>query len=52
MDDCPSVSLRISPINVSLSQTKPIDLGCESAENWQVPSTSTIAIVITTQTIS
>ena len=25
-------------------QTKPIDLGCESAENWQVPSTSTIAI--------
>ena len=25
---------------------KPIDLGCESAENWQLPSTSTIAIVI------
>jgi len=24
-------------------QTKPIDLGCESAENWQLPSTSTIA---------
>jgi len=25
------------------------DLGCESAENWQLPSTSTIAIVIITQ---
>ena len=25
-------------------QTKPIDLGCESAENWQLSSTSTIAI--------
>jgi len=23
-------------------QTKPIDLGCESAKNWQLPSTSTI----------
>jgi len=30
-------------------QTKPIDLGCESAENWQLSSTSTIAIVIITQ---
>ena len=30
-------------------QTKPIDLGCESAENWQLLSTSTIAIVIITQ---
>jgi len=27
-------------------QTKPIDLGCESAKNWQLPSTSTAAIVI------
>jgi len=27
-------------------QTKPMDLGCESAENWQLPST--IAIVIIT----
>jgi len=27
-------------------QIKPIDLGCESAENRQVPFTSTIAIVI------
>jgi len=27
-------------------QTKPIDLGCESADNWQVTSTSTIAVVI------
>jgi len=33
-------------------QTKPIDLGCESAENWQLLSTSTIAIVIGTQPVS
>ena len=33
-------------------QTKPVDLGCESAENWQLPSTSTIAIVIITQPVS
>jgi len=34
-DECrPSASPR----------TKPIDLGCESAENWQLPSTSTIAM--------
>jgi len=32
-------------------QTKPVDLGCESAENWQLSSTSTIAIVIITQPI-
>ena len=32
--------------------TKLIDFGCQSAENWQLPSTSTIAIVITTQLIS
>ena len=32
--------------------TKPIDLGCESAENWLLPSTSTIAIVNITQPIS
>ena len=25
-------------------QTKPTDLGCESADNWLLPSTSTIAI--------
>jgi len=25
-------------------QTKPTDLGCESAKNWQPPSTSTVAI--------
>jgi len=30
-------------------QTKPVDLGCESTENWQLSSTSTIAIVIITQ---
>jgi len=34
------------------SQTKSIHLGCESAENWQLPSTSTIAIVFITQPIS
>ena len=28
-----------------------MDLGCESAENWQLPSTSTIAIVIITQPV-
>jgi len=33
-------------------QTKPTDLGCESAENWQLPSTSTIAILIITQPLS
>jgi len=32
-------------------QTKPVNLGCESAENWQLSSTSTIAIVIITQPI-
>ena len=32
-------------------QTKPVDLGCESAENWQLSSTSTVAIVIITQPI-
>ena len=29
-------------------ETKPVDLGCESVENWQLPSTSPIAIVIIT----
>jgi len=33
-------------------QTKPIDLGCESSENWQLSSASTIAIVIITQPVS
>jgi len=32
-------------------QTKPINLGCESAENWLLPSTSTIAIAIITQPV-
>jgi len=32
-------------------QTKPIVLGCESAENWQLSSTSTIAFVIITQPV-
>ena len=29
----------------------PVDLGCESAENWQLSSTSTIAILIITQPV-
>jgi len=33
-------------------QTKPVDLGCESAKNWQLSSTSTIAVVIITQPVS
>jgi len=32
-------------------QTKPVDLGCESAENWRLPSTSTIAVAIITQPV-
>ena len=34
------------------TQTKPVDLGCECAENWQLSSTSTIAIVIINQPVS
>ena len=33
-------------------QIKPVDLGCESAKNWQLPFTSTVAIFIITQPIS
>jgi len=33
-------------------QTKPVDLGCESAENWQLSSTSTIVSVIITLPVS
>jgi len=32
-------------------KTKPIDLGCEFAENWLLPSTPTIPIVIITQPV-
>jgi len=32
-------------------QTKPVDLGWVSAENWQLLSTSTIAVVIITQPV-
>jgi len=32
-------------------QTKTTALGCQSAENWQLSSTSTIAIVIITQPV-
>jgi len=32
-------------------QTTSINLGCDSHENWQLPSTSTIVIVIITQSI-
>ena len=34
------------------AQTKPINLRCESAETWLLPSTPTIAIVIITQPVS
>ena len=33
-------------------QSKPVELGCGSAENWLLPSTSTIAIVIITHPIT
>jgi len=33
-------------------QIKPIDLGGESAENWLLPSKSTIAVVIITHPVS
>jgi len=33
------------------TQIKPVDLGCESAENWQLPSTSIIAIAIIIQPV-
>ena len=49
------VIARVHPVhlmNVAANpQTKPIDLDCESAENWQLSSTSTIAIVIITQPV-
>ena len=32
-------------------KTKPIDLGCESAENWLLPSAYTVAVVIITQPV-
>jgi len=45
--DCLLLFLRISDCRVAANtQIKPIDSGCESAEYWQLPSTSTIAIVI------
>jgi len=34
------------------AQIKPADLGCESEENWQLPSASTVAIIIITQPTS
>jgi len=44
--------LYISSANkITNTQIKQIDLGCESAENWQLSSTSIIAIVIITQPI-
>jgi len=42
------VIARVHPAN---PQTKPVNLGCESTENWQLSSTSTIAIVIITQPV-
>ena len=47
------VIARVHPFHLMSvdCQTKPVDLGCESAENWQLSSTSTIAIVIITQPV-
>ena len=41
----------LSFLQAANPQTKPVDLGCESAENWQLSSTSTIAIIIITQLV-
>ena len=55
------VIARVHPVHLMMQterrvaanpQTKPVDLSCESAENWQLSSTSTIAIVIITQPVS
>ena len=40
-----------APGGRQLSDQATNDLGCESAENWQLPSTSTISIVIITQPV-
>jgi len=47
------VIARVHPVHLMAAnpQTKPVDLGCESAENWQLSSTSTITIVIVTQSV-
>jgi len=43
------VIARVYPVHLAANpQTKPVDLGCESADNWQLSSTSNIAIVIVT----
>ena len=50
------VIARVHPVhfmNVDRQpKSTPIDLGCESAENCQLASTSIIAIVIITQPVS
>jgi len=51
--DIARVECRLSAGVAAHPRTKPTDLGCESAENWQLPwATSTIAIVIITQPVS
>ena len=44
--------MSLLPLAINNPQTKPIDMCCEFAENWQLPSTSTIAIAIITQPVS
>jgi len=47
------VIARIHPVHLMNAdwvaanpQTKPVDLGCESAENWQLSSTSTSPLLV------
>ena len=55
----PKVIVRVHPVYVmnvdcvpgGQMLQMPVDLGCESAENWQLSSTSTIAVVIITQPV-
>ena len=49
-DQSPCKSSPGSELRVAANpQTNSIHLGCESAKNWLLPSTSTIAVVIVTQ---
>jgi len=40
LDKCRLIECRVA----ANPQTKPVDLGCESADNWQLLSTSTVTI--------
>jgi len=48
----PVHSMNVDECQVAANpHTKPVDLGCESSENWLLPSISTITIVIITQPV-